>query len=137
MAFLIPDKTEVICGLTIKTKLIPRDAKMNKATGRHKKGDPFRDQRKLNGTGKPTMLTIHNTGAINQAKGTTMAEQYSRATYPNQNMGTVRPHYFVDDVEAWHIVPETDVSWHAGERGTSAHCRLRLSAHRAKITAQN
>ena len=128
MAFLAPDKTEVIHGVTIKTKIIPITAKMNKVTGRHKKGDPFRDQRKLNAKG----VTAHNTGAINQAKGTTMAEQYSRATYPNQNMNTVRPHYYVDDVEAWNIVPETDVSWCQGEAGNISDISVEIIGSSAK-----
>ncbi len=126
MAFLVPDKVEVLHGLTIKTKIIPRDAKIKKPVGRHKVGDFFRDQRKINGNGVSTYLTIHNTGPIKQAKGTTMAEQYSRATYPNGNMGTVRPHYFVDEVEAWYILPEEDVSWHALERANTRSLSIEI-----------
>lgn len=128
MAFLVPDKTEVIHGVTIKTKIIPLTAKMNKATGRHKKGDPFRDQRKLNAKG----ITAHNTPAINQAKGTTMSEQYSRATYPNQNMDTVRPHYYVDDVEAWYLVREDEVSWCQGEAGNISDISVEIIGSTAK-----
>mgnify|MGYP003617357829 CR=1 FL=1 len=128
MAFLVPDKTEVIHGVTIKTKIIPLTAKMNKATGRHKKGDPFRDQRKLT----PKGVTAHNTGAIKQASGTTMSEQYSRATYPNQNMGTVRPHYYVDDVEAWHLVREDEVSWCQGEAGNISDISVEIIGSTAK-----
>ncbi len=128
MPLLKPDKTETLNGVVIKTKFIPIGAKMNKPIGRHKKGDPFRDQRKLNAKG----VTAHNTGAINQAKGTTMAEQYSRATYPNQNMNTVRPHYYVDDVEAWHIVPETDVSWCQGEAGNISDISVEIIGPKAE-----
>ena len=106
--FLKPDKTDKINGLTIKRKIIPLKAK-------RKNGNYFRDQRKLS----PKYVTIHNTGTINQAKGTTMAEQYSRATYPNDNMGTVRPHYYVDDVEAWQLIEHDRVAWHAGEQGNT------------------
>ena len=106
--FLKPDKTDKINGLTIKRKIIPLKAK-------RKNGNYFRDQRKLS----PKYVTIHNTGTINQAKGTTMAEQYSRATYPNDNMGSVRPHYYVDDVEAWQLIEHDRVAWHAGEQGNT------------------
>ena len=46
-------------------------------------------------------VTIHNTDWIKTAKGTTPAEQYTRATY-NGNMKDVRVHYYVDHVCAWH-----------------------------------
>lgn len=58
-------------------------------------------------------VTIHNTGAIN-APGTTMAEQYTRATV-NGNMGTVRVHYYVDSVGAWQNLPLTLTSWHSAD----------------------
>ena len=128
MAFLVPDKTETIHGLTIHEKIIPLTAKMNKATGRHAKGAPFRDQRKLKAKG----VTAHNTGAITPAKGTTMSEQYSRATYPNQNMGTVRPNYYVDDVEAWHLVREDEVSWCQGEAGNISDISVEIIGPSAK-----
>jgi hypothetical protein len=41
-------------------------------------------------------VTIHNTPWIDTASGTTPAEQYTRAT-KNDNMGSVRVHYYVDD----------------------------------------
>lgn len=132
MAFLVPDKTETINGVVIKTKIIPITAKMNKDTGRHKKGDPFRDQRKINGTGKATYLTIHNTPAIKQAAGTTMSEQYSRATYPNQAMSTTRVHYYTDAVETWQNLPETDVSWHAGETANLCSISIEVIGDSAK-----
>lgn len=58
-------------------------------------------------------VTIHNTDAIN-APGTTMAEQYTRATV-NGNMGTVRVHYYVDSAGAWQNLPLTLTSWHAAD----------------------
>lgn len=60
-------------------------------------------------------VTVHNTGLIN-VKNTTMSEQYTRATV-NGNMGTVRVHYYVDDAEAWHNLPDDWQSWHAGQKG--------------------
>jgi len=59
-------------------------------------------------------VTIHNTEAITPAKGTTMSEQYARATL-NGNMGDVVVHYYVDDKEAWHILPDEWCGWHSGD----------------------
>lgn len=44
-----------------------------------------------------------------------MAEQYTRATYPNCNMGSVRVHYYVDENEAWQNLDEGEVGWHAAD----------------------
>lgn len=110
--FLKPDKVAIRHGLTINEKYIPRDARITKSNSAIRKGAYFRSQLKLKG---PTSLTIHNTSAIVPAPGTTMSEQYARATYPNDNMGTVRVHYWVCPEEAWHQIPDTDVSWHAGK----------------------
>lgn len=61
-------------------------------------------------------VTIHNTDRIVTAANTTPAEQYTRATV-NGNMGTVRVHFYVDDVCAWQNLPLTYSSWHAGQSG--------------------
>lgn len=61
-------------------------------------------------------ITIHNTDDINEARQTTDPEQYVRATV-NGNMGTVRVHYYVDDDEAWQMLPLDLQGWHAGQRG--------------------
>ena len=58
-------------------------------------------------------VTIHNTGAI-KVSGTTMAEQYTRATV-NGNMNSVRVHYYVDDKEAWQNLPLDWQGWHAAD----------------------
>lgn len=58
-------------------------------------------------------VTIHNTDAI-KVNGTTMAEQYTRATV-NGNMGTVRVHFYVDDNEAWQNLPLDWQGWHAAD----------------------
>lgn len=58
-------------------------------------------------------ITIHNTPVIS-VSGTTMAEQYTRATL-NDNMGTVRVHYYVDHVEAWQNLPLTLSGYHAAD----------------------
>lgn len=59
-------------------------------------------------------VTVHNTNDLTNVNDD--AEQYTRATY-NGNMGTVRVHYYVDDVCAWHNLPDDYQSWHAGQKG--------------------
>ena len=133
MAFLKPDKTQVINGVTLHSKIIPLNAKIKKAPdSRHPVGSFFRDQRLLNGNGKPTYLTIHNTGAITVPSATTMAEQYTRATYPNGNMGTVRPHYYVDHVEAWQLIEDERVSWHALEKANTQSLSIEIIGPKAE-----
>lgn len=63
---------------------------------------------------KPIGITVHNTPAISVSSSTTMAEQYTRATL-NGNMGTVRVHFYVDDVCAWQNLPLTLSGWHAAD----------------------
>lgn len=116
MAFLTPDKVRVEHGLTIKEKIIPWGAIWTKDYGKYKKGDKFKADKLLsNGTGKVEYVTIHNTDDIAEAKGTNDAEQYTRATYPNQNMGDVRVHYFIDETDCWQNLREDEVGWHAGD----------------------
>lgn len=62
----------------------------------------------------PLGVTIHNTGWITTATGTTPAEQYTRATV-NGNMDTVRVHYYVDNVCAWQNLPLNRSGWHAAD----------------------
>ena len=73
-------------------------------------------------SGEPIGVTIHNTEDIAEAKGTTDPEQYTRATV-NGNMGTVRVHFYVDDVEAWQNLPLTQQSWHCGQKGKSDNAK--------------
>jgi N-acetylmuramoyl-L-alanine amidase CwlA len=60
-------------------------------------------------------ITVHNTDKIS-VSGTTMSEQYTRAT-ANGNMGDVRVHFYVDDVEAWQNLPLDQAGWHAADGG--------------------
>lgn len=103
MAYLTPDKIYDANGVTVKEYLLT-------------KHNPNRIDlpqiRKLPLAG----ITIHNTDAIVVNSKTTMAEQYTRATY-NGNMGTVRVHFYVDDKEAWQNLPLDFQSWHAGQKG--------------------
>lgn len=100
MAFLIPDKTSVLNGVTVKEFLLTQH-------NPNKIDMPSKRTKALSG------ITIHNTDVIKVA-GTTMAEQYTRATY-NGNMNSVRVHYYVDDKEAWHNLPDTWQGWHAAD----------------------
>ena len=67
-------------------------------------------------------VTIHNTDAIKVASGTTMAEQYTRATV-NGNMNSVRVHYYVDNVGAWQNLPLTHQGWHAADGSGNGNTR--------------
>ena len=101
MAFLIPDKTSTVNGVTVKEyNLINHNP--------NRIAMPQKRTKKLMG------VTIHNTDAIKAANGTTMAEQYTRATY-NGNMNTVRVHYYIDDKEAWQNLPLDWQGWHAAD----------------------
>lgn len=74
MAFLVPDKTKVINGVTVKEFLLTK----------HNPNGIALPSKRI----KPLLgVTMHNTSRINAARGTTQSEQYTRATY-NGNMGT-------------------------------------------------
>lgn len=122
MAFLIPDRARTDNGLVIKEKIIPWGAVWPKtvynAVGKVQfaKGSLYKADRKLSGgTGKVQYVTIHNTAAIQTAVGITMAEQYTRATWPNANMKDARVHYYIDDKDCWQLLREDEVGWHAAD----------------------
>lgn len=100
MAFLTPDKVFTVNGVTVKEFLLTKH-NPNKIDMPSKRIKPLAG------------ITIHNTDVI-KVNGTTMAEQYTRATY-NGNMNSVRVHYYVDDKEAWHNLPDTWQGWHAAD----------------------
>lgn len=116
---LTPDRTYTVNGVTIREKLIPDGATYRGTTKLYK------GQKPLCGTGKPANVTIHNTGDLPGVCDD--GEQYTRATWPNQNMGSSRVHFFVDDTGAWQNlragtglspadpVGKAEVSWHAGD----------------------
>lgn len=104
MAFLVPDKTYTLHGLTISEKLITA-----------KSGVKYYSNKKLNTpNNKPKYVTIHNTDDIAEASGTNDAEQYARATY-NNAMGDVVVHYYIDETACWHILADDTVGYHAGD----------------------
>lgn len=53
-------------------------------------------------------ITIHNTNDLDNVEDD--AEQYTRATY-NGNMGTVRTHFYVDDLSAWQNLKLESQNW--------------------------
>ena len=130
---LKPNETYVINGVTINEKIIPDgtvwkdDAKAKKAGFR--KGQLYKKQLPLNNkTGKPTKITVHNTGGHSHIADE--GELYTRATY-NENMSSARVHFYVDNNGAWQNLkagtgmckadPEgsCEVGWHASDGSTA------------------
>lgn len=109
MAFLIPDNTISMGGVLVNyyplTEHNPKRIAM-----------PGKMTKSIIG------VTIHNTDAIKAASGTTMAEQYTRATV-NGNMNSVRVHYYVDNVGAWQNLPLTQQGWHAADGNGNGNTR--------------
>ena len=129
MALLTPNATYQMLGVTINEKIIPdgtrwTDASKAKAAG-FSANALYKAQQLLCGTGKAKFVSIHNTNDLANVHDD--GEQYTRATWPNQNMDSARVHFFVDDVCAWQNLkagtglcaadPEgsAEVSWHAGD----------------------
>lgn len=120
MAFLQADSVRQEWGLTVYEKMIPWGAVWPKdvydANGRiqYAKGSRYKADRLLSsGSGEVKYITVHNTNTIAVAQGTTMAEQYARATWPNANMKDSRVHYYIDDTDCWQLLREDEVGWHA------------------------
>lgn len=129
---LTPNTTYKMNGVTINEKIIPdgtrwkSDAKA-KAAGFGGAGSLYKKNQKI--AGGPKSVTIHNTSDL--ANVYDDGEQYTRATLPNENMNSVRVHFYVDDTGAWQNLkagtglctndPEgsAEVSWHAGDGSTA------------------
>jgi N-acetylmuramoyl-L-alanine amidase CwlA len=102
MAILTPDKTTTLGGVNVKEYLL---------TGHNPN---HIDMPSVSMAGKIIGVTVHNTDWITVARGTTPAEQYTRATV-NGNMKDVRVHYYVDNVCAWQNLPHSLSGWHAAD----------------------
>lgn len=126
---LTPDYTYTLNGVLVRVKLIPDGTRWKDPIKAEKAktctGATYKHEGLICGTGKPASITIHNTDDLPSAYDD--GEQYTRATYPNENMGTVRVHYYVDDTGAWQNlragtglcpadpVGRAEVGYHAGD----------------------
>lgn len=134
MAQLTPDHVYVTPnGVTVNEKIIPdgtrwKDKAKAEKAGFHQ-GDLYKKNMKLSGgTGKVRKVTVHNTNDLENVEDD--GEQYTRATY-NENMGSARPHFYVDDLCAWQLLKagtgqtpgdpagDAEVGWHAGDGSVS------------------
>lgn len=137
MAYLIPDKVTTF-GMDgkiyeIKQKIIPDNAVATKYVASYvQKGQRMKPCVKLNnGSGVPLGITIHNTDEIQTAADTNPAEQYTRATWPNQNMGGVVVHFYVFEDQIWQNLSVTEQGWHASDGST------RTKGHRGTLIGGN
>lgn len=129
MALLSPNKVYSMYDVTVNEKIIPDGTRWKDAAKAVKAGfsagSLYKKQQKLSGgTGKVQFVTIHNTNDL--ANVNDDGEQYTRATY-NENMGSARVHFYVDDTGAWQNlragtglcdndpVGSAEVSWHSGD----------------------
>lgn len=129
MALLTPNSTYYMNGVLVKEKIIPDGTRWTNATAAEKagftKGSLYKKQRRLFGnTGNAQYVAIHNTEDLLNVYDD--GEQYTRATY-NENMGSARVHFYVDDVCAWQNLKAgtgmcgndptgaAEVGWHSGD----------------------
>ena len=129
MALLAPNSIYNMNGVMVKEKIIPDGVRWTNATNAEKagftRGDLYKKQRKLyNNTGNAQYVTIHNTADL--AGVYDDGEQYTRATY-NENMGSARVHFYIDDTCAWQNLKagtglcindphgSAEVGWHTGD----------------------
>ena len=125
MALLTPNSTFQLNGVTVREKIIPdntrwKDGNKAKAAG-FSAGSLYKKQQKI---GRVQSVTIHNTEDLPNVLDD--GEQYTRATY-NENMGSVRVHFYVDETGAWQNLRagtglcandpagSAEVGWHAGD----------------------
>lgn len=133
MAKLTPNVIYTMNGVTVNEKIIPDGSRWTDATKAKNAGFSanalYKAQKLLCGTGKAKFVTIHNTNDL--ANVYDDGEQYTRATWPNQNMNSARVHFYVDDTGAWQNlkagtglcaadpVGSAEVSWHSGDGSVS------------------
>lgn len=122
--YLVPDKIKNISVnddfITIKVKIIPDGTRATKYISSYvNEGDLIKPEIKLNGgSGIPKGITIHNTENISCSPDTTPAEQYARATYPNQNMKGAVVHYWVWHDDIWQQLSDDEQGWHSSDGAT-------------------
>lgn len=112
---MIADSTVVYNGVTVKKKIIPDETRWldnNKAIAAgFKAGAYYKARVKMP---KVNTVTVHNTEDLDNIEDD--AERYVISTN-NQNMGSVRPHFYTDDKSTWQILELNEVAWCNG-RGT-------------------
>lgn len=112
MAILTADAVRYENGVKVQEKIIPDSARADKDVASWcKQGQLVKPCASMT----PKAVCIHNTDRIAVAASTTPAEQYTRATWPNCNMGGVVVHYYVDETCAWQNLREEEQGWHAGD----------------------
>ena len=133
MALLTPNSVYKMNGVLINEKIIPDGTRWTNAVNAEKagftKGSLYKRQKRLyRNSGKAQYVAIHNTADLNGVYDD--GEQYTRATY-NENMGSARVHFYVDDTCGWQNlragtglcagdpVGSAEVGWHAGDGSDS------------------
>ena len=112
---MTPDSVVVYNGVTVKKKIIPDDMRWvdnKKAIAAGFSPAAYYKARVI--MQKVNTVTVHNTGDLNNIEDD--AERYILATY-NQNMGAVRPHFYIDDKSTWQLLKLNEVGW-CNARGT-------------------
>ncbi|MDD6081836.1 MAG: N-acetylmuramoyl-L-alanine amidase [Oscillospiraceae bacterium] len=97
---LTADRKYVLNGVTVNEFLITDHNDNNVPIGYDMKGNRIG-------------ITVHNTPRLSEV-AKTQAEQYARATY-NNNMDGVIVHFYVDEVEAWQLLPLDISGFHAAD----------------------
>lgn len=110
-----PDKTITIAGIEVKQKIIPDGLRWKDSTkARNAEFSPnalYKANVKMT---KVNTITVHNTSDLKNIQDD--AERYVLATY-NENMGSVRPHLYVDESSVWQLLAFDEVGW-CNARGT-------------------
>lgn len=101
--------------LTINEKIIPDNAVAPKDVNLDycRKGMPMKPCR--NFSYGCMGITVHNSNEISIPSGGSMAEQYTRATWPNGNMSGVIVHFYVWKSDIWQNLKLTEQGWHAAD----------------------
>ena len=112
---ITPDKIITIAGIQIKQKIIPDGLRWKDPTkARNAKFSPNALYKANVKMSKVNTITIHNTADLDNIQDD--AERYTLATY-NENMGSVRPHLYVDESSVWQLLEFDEVAW-CNARGT-------------------
>lgn len=112
---MVADNTVVYNGVTVKKKVIPDSTRWVNDNKAIKAGfTPGAKYKACVKMPKVNTVTVHNTEDLDNIEDD--AERYVLATY-NQNMGSVRPHFYTDDKSTWQLLELNEVAWCNG-RGT-------------------